>query len=110
MAKIASTGFKSHSGKKYSFNIYSLDTSFNNVGAVYIFSKRTIKDDTGTHSFIYIGETNDLSDRIPNHEKWPCVKKYGANCICTHTESHQETRRKIEDDLLDAHDPPCNKE
>ena len=83
MAELADATF-SAGGSKYSFKAYSTDTSFNDVSAVYIFTKRTVKDGKGSHSLLYIGETGELGTRIANHEKWDCVNSNGCNCICVH--------------------------
>jgi predicted GIY-YIG superfamily endonuclease len=108
MGKIAEATFKGASGEKYSFNVYSLDTEFNNIGAVYIFTKRTTEQDKGSHTFLYIGQTSELGDRIAQHEKWPCVRKYDANCICAHADEDEDSRLAKEADLLKANKPSCN--
>ena len=54
--------FSGKSGKKYLFNIYELNTSFNSVGGIYVFTKRIAKQaGSGTHTVIYIGKTENLS-------------------------------------------------
>lgn len=108
MAKITGATFKGKRGS-YSFEVYSLDTSFKAVGAVYIFTKRTIGvGGKGTHAFIYIGETDSLKDRIPNHEKWSCIERNGANCICVHRDDDEDSRLTKETDLRDGNATPCN--
>ena len=75
MSKIADATFHGNTGT-YNFGVYTTDTVFIDVGAVYIFSKRVVgADGKGTHTFLYIGETHSLEDRIPYHEKWPCVQR-----------------------------------
>jgi hypothetical protein len=108
MSKIADATFTGKSGQTYNFGVYTIDTTFKNVGGVYIFSKRTVSDGKGTHSFIYIGETDDLCERIACHEKWPCVERNGANAICTHAEGDGKKRLDIEADLRNGGDTPCN--
>lgn len=108
MAKITNATFKGEKGS-YIFEVYSLDTSFNAIGAVYIFTKRTVNaDGKGTHVLIYIGETDSLKQRIPNHEKWSCVKKNGANCICVHRDDDEDSRLTKETDLRAGNSTPCN--
>ncbi len=109
MAKIGTITLTGSSGKKYKFNIYPYSTQFETVGAVYYISKRTEKaDGSGSHSKIYIGQTGDLSERFDNHHKESCFKKHGANCISIHQEPDEDKRIEIEQDLIDAYDPPCN--
>ena len=108
MAKIADATFSGKTGS-YSFNVYSIDTTFKPIAAVYIFTKRTVDSSgKGSHQFIYIGQTDSLSDRIPNHEKWPCIRRNGANCICVHQDDNERPRVSKEADLLAANKTPCN--
>ena len=83
MGKIADATF-SAGGQEYAFGAYSTDTSFKDISAVYIFTKRTVNNGTGSHSFLYIGETSKLGSRIENHEKWGCVNSIRLQLyLCT---------------------------
>ena len=87
---------------------YSIDTSFNSVGAVYFITKRS-KDNGGhNHTRIYVGETGDLSTRFDDHHKAGCFNEHDANCICVYQEESESKRLKIEKDLIDNYNPPCN--
>ena len=108
MSRIGSVKFNGASGREYFFGVYSIDTDFNNVRAVYAFSKRIVKDEVGFHEVLYIGETEELGTRIKNHEKWPCVNNNGANCICVHPEEEKESRIDKESDLKFNYYAPCN--
>lgn len=109
MAKLATITFKGKSGNKYTFNVYSFDTDFKAIGAVYFVTERTEKaDGTGSHTRIYVGQTGDLSERIDNHHKQDCFEENDANCICVHSESNEDKRLEIEADLIDNYNPPCN--
>lgn len=108
MPKIADATFNGKSGS-YQFEVYPIDTTFKAVGAVYIFTNRTVdKTGKGSHSFIYIGQTDSLADRIPNHEKWPCIQRNKANFICIHRDDNEQSRLKKESDLLAGNQTPCN--
>ena len=110
MTKIATATFQGASGK-YSFEVYPADTNFNPVGAVYVFSKRVVAaNGRGTHDLLYIGQTDSLANRIPNHEKWEPVSSYGANCVCVHRDDDEQSRFKKETDLLIGNNAPCNDE
>ena len=98
MAELADATF-SAGGSEYSFTAYSADTSFNDVSAVYSFTKRTVKDGKGSHSFLYIGETGELGTRIASHEKWDCVNSHGCNCICVHRVEGEQARLDVESAL-----------
>jgi hypothetical protein len=109
MAKIADADFEGDSGSKYSFIVYPFGQAFKAVGGVYIVTKRTVKSDGGgSHDFIYIGQTGDLSARFDDHHKAECFKKYGANCICVHVSSDESQRFEIETDLCRHHSTRCN--
>ena len=96
------------SGKKYEYWIYPIGTSFKDSPGNYIFAKETAPD---RWTPVYIGETDSLKDRLSNHEKMPCVKRYGGTHVHAHTGSADEkTRRAEESDLPAKWDPPCNKE
>ncbi len=108
MAKIATATFNGKT-KAYNFDVYPANTSFNAVGAVYIFSRRTVNaDGKGSHALLYIGETESLKDRIPNHEKWACVRQENVNCICVHRDDNSVSRRAKESDLIAGNNTPCN--
>ncbi|MFY9227526.1 MAG: hypothetical protein WAQ98_32945 [Blastocatellia bacterium] len=110
MAKIADITFKGKSGS-YSFEVYPKNTSFNDVGAVYIFTKRKVSSDKkATHTLLYIGQTDSLKKRIPNHEKWPCVEENGVNCICVHRDDNEKSRLNKETDLRVSNQTPCNEQ
>lgn len=108
MVKIANSEFVGGSGTKYAFAVYSLDTTFKDVGAVYVFSKLTESQGEKSLSFLYIGETARLGTRISGHEKWPCVKQHGVNCICVYADDDQNSRLRTEADLLMRNITPCN--
>ena len=109
MAKIADADFEGLSGSKYGFEVYPFSQAFNEVGAVYIVTKRSLKSDgSGSHEFIYIGQTGDLPGRFDDHHKSACFKKHGANCICVLLSRDESRRFQIETDLCRNHNTPCN--
>lgn len=109
MTKVTSINFTGKSGKSYTFDTYDKKTSFNNVSAVYIFTKRyQRKDGAYTQDALYIGESAELGTRIMNHEKWPCVDKNGCTHISILRISGDKARIDAETDLRNAHKTPCN--
>jgi hypothetical protein len=101
--------FVGKSGNKYVFSIHALNTTFNAVGGVYVFTKATQTAAGGqTHKVIYVGQTGDLSSRFTDHHKQVCINGNGANSICVRGEADEATRLAIEKDLVDAYNPPCN--
>ena len=109
MAKVGELTLIGKSGSSYEFSVYAIDTNFRAVGAVYYISKRTSKPEGGgSHTALYVGQTEDLSERFNNHHKMDCCKKKGANCISVHLDGNEKSRLKKESDLVDAINPPCN--
>ena len=108
MGKISTMTFIGQSGTEYKFNVWTRDTSFNDVGGVYIFSNRNSQ--TKNHRVLYVGQTQSFKDRrLQHHEEWDkCANQRGGNVICTYQENSSIQRRRIERDLINNYDPPCN--
>lgn len=109
MAKIGTITLTGASGSKYTFNVYPYDTEFKELAAVYYISKRTGKSDgNGTHTHIYVGQTEDLSTRFDDHHDESCFKRNGANCKSILAESSKKIRLEIEADLVANLTTTCN--
>jgi hypothetical protein len=108
MAKIGTITYKGKSKTDYTFNLYPMDTSFSEIGAVYIVTKREVKDDKGTHTLLYVGQAEDMSTRFNDHHKQDCFDKKGGNCIGVHQLSKASDRDTVEEDLIASLNPPCN--
>ncbi len=94
------------SGEEYPYRIYKFGTTFNKAPANYIFAKESSPE---TLLAIYIGETEDISDRFDNHHKMPCIRQNEATYICVHTSSEdKKIRCKEEADLIANYNPDCN--
>jgi hypothetical protein len=95
------------SGNSYRYFIYNIGTNFKAVSGNYIF----VKASSGSRSAIYIGQTDDLCEDFENHPKMSCIREHGANQIHVRINKEFEDARKKEvADLIDAQNPPCNKE
>ena len=77
MSYLGPVDFPASSGDSYRFHAYTDDHVFDDVGAVYIFTR---KEDV--YYRLYIGRTDELGRRIRYHEKWPCVRQHNVNSIC----------------------------
>lgn len=108
MAKLGTVTIKGKSGTEYDFTVYPRGQSFNAVAVVYAISKRTVKDGKGSHEWIYIGETEDVSTRFDNHHKEYCFAEHDADCVSIHREDSEDERVRIEDDILKGRTWPCN--
>ena len=94
------------SGRQYEYRIFPLGTNFKAVPGNYIFAKEI---SPGQHVPIYIGETEDLSERFDNHHKMPCIRLQGATHIHVHQNQGGGAARRLEErDLVDKWNPPCN--
>jgi hypothetical protein len=91
VAKLATITLTGKSGAKYAFNVYPRTDTFNDVGAVYFMTER-VEDakGIGTHTWIYVGETGDLSGRPLNHHRKKCFDDHGANCLLIHSEQNRD--------------------
>jgi len=96
------------SGKVYEYEIHIIGTSFKNEPGNYIFAKETT---TGKWTPCYIGQTEDLNQRLGDHEKEACARRQGATHIHVHiTQGGQSVRRAEEADLIRKWKPPCNEQ
>ena len=108
-SKLGTLTLKGVSGNEYKFNVYPLNTDFKSIGGIYYISKRIVKENgIGSHSKLYIGQTEDLSERFDNHHKWDCFEENSANAISIYREESKDERLGIEKDLIDNYEPPCN--
>ncbi len=109
MAKIGTMKVSGKSGTEYAFDLYPTGTTFKPLGAVYIITMRVAKPTGGgTHTYIYVGETGDLSTRFDGHHKQECFDNNEVNCIGIHLDDSEDSRLSKESDLHEGHDWPCN--
>lgn len=107
MTAIGKVDLTGVSGLKYTFDIYSLDSIFNNICAIYIFANLNILNQITP---IYIGETTELGKRLTNHEKQFCAIAHNVNCFCIYPVNPM-LRFQVETDLINAYpNCPCNKQ
>lgn len=62
----------------------------------------------GSTHVIYVGETGNLRERFADHKKGDCFFEQGVECIIFIEEDDKESRKKLEDDLIERYTPPCN--
>lgn len=96
------------SGREYQYFIYPIGTSFKEEPGNYVFSKES---QPGKWSPCYIGQTENLNQRLENHEKEGCAVRNGATHIHVHlTAGGESVRRAEESDLITKWTPPCNEQ
>ncbi|WP_140977601.1 hypothetical protein [Bradyrhizobium guangdongense] len=72
----------------------------------YAFVKRL---PTGLYVPLYFGIADDLSARIPFHERWTDAMRAGATDVMTHTTPNGASAREAEErDLIQRWNPPLN--
>ena len=76
------------------------NTLFNEVAGVYL-----IVDING--SIIDVGETENLKDRIPSHERSLCWNRQGGVNLWFHHEPNQSQRLYKEKHIRDTFQPVC---
>lgn len=110
MTQYGKITYQGTSGTDYEFTVYSRDTSFDKIGAVYIITNR--HQDLGgghSHTLIYIGQTEDLSKGFDKHPQQGCFALYNYNCILVYRKDNEKVRMIVESDLLDKYSPLCNR-
>ena len=95
------------SGTQYKYLVAAIDAKLKKAAANYIFARQVASD---RWIPLYIGETDSLGERIPNHEKLPCVRQHGATHLHAHMNPEGEEVRKTEEaDLIRRWGPICNR-
>ncbi len=90
---------------RYWFASKMVNPSMKKEAGNYMFVKETSDD----WEPVYIGQTNNLDERLTNHPELPCVRRNNGTHLMAHTTPGGETARKDEeDDLIAQWNPPCN--
>ncbi len=112
MAGLGPVTFEGVYGEQYLFQIYTLDTTFKPLGAVYAILDRHPNPQGGGYlaTPIYFGQTGDLSARFEDHHRQLCFARNGANCIGIHLDGDETSRRAKETDLIRRWKPTCNQQ
>jgi hypothetical protein len=95
---------KGKSGGPYEFSVYKLNTLFAEVGGLYLFTKAV----GNSHTFIYLGHTQDLSSRFTNHHKEKCIDNHGGTHVSVCVIKKETERVAAEKDLLASYNFLCN--
>jgi predicted GIY-YIG superfamily endonuclease len=94
------------SGKSYAYEVHPFGTSLKAEAGNYIYAKLNTQ---GQWVPLYIGETEDLNDRVATHEKRECVRKNGVTHIHAHlTSGAKSVRLDEETNIRNNYNTPCN--
>ena len=93
------------SGRNYTYEVYEIPITPIAAPANYIFARWA----NNAWYALYIGETQNLADRLQNHEQWPCAQRNGVTHIHVHRGSADRSIRQTEErDLIARWNPICN--
>jgi hypothetical protein len=105
MAKAGEVSFLGNSRTVYKFGVYTLDTNFTDIGAVYIFCSTNAK---GQHQPRYVGATGELGHHIQDYNQWPRIRQCDVKCICVRVDKSESSRASIASDLIAYYNPVGN--
>ena len=95
------------SGKTYGYYYYTIGHKLQAKPGNYIFVKIVNNEWVP----VYIGETEDLDQRIATHEKRECARRNGASHIHVHlAQGIRQMRLDEETDLRQNFNPACNRQ
>lgn len=97
------------SGTDYWFDMHPVGASFDHQPGVYVFVRRTV---AGLWQVLYVGETDNFDDSLnaglEGLEAWTRIRDFFATHIGTLHVPDPAERKRIEADLRDGMQPPCN--
>ena len=109
MGKVGTVNWTGASRKIYSFDVYTMDTKFNEVECVYLYTKIV----NNIYQPIYVGQTSQLATRLDQHangdeDSEKCIQHSGATHLHVHMLKPESSRRSVENDLLKNYNWSCN--
>lgn len=113
MSNSPTTEIYGSSNEIYHFEIRFIESAFEDVGGVYIFSKIDIsfgRKKPIQHVHLYIGKTHSFKERLPEHEKLSDALDRGMETILLLRVKNEDCRKKIETDLIKKYKPILNKQ
>ena len=102
--------------QSHKFRVYESGTDWSQMpeaGGVYIFACR--ENPLGEWVPLYIGETENFADDLPDHEMWSTLERQGnfrrSNIYVHVLEVRGKSQRvNVQDELIREHDPRWNSE
>jgi len=90
----------------YEFNVHEPNAPWSHVGAVYLFCG--VKQPENQWILLYVGQTDDLADRLSTHERWPEAVQLGATHVHARAVPQVANRDLIEQELIRVYQPRMN--
>jgi hypothetical protein len=91
-------------GENLKFSVLHKAEKWNPVPGLYIFARLT-RDGWEP---LYVGQTDDFSNRIPHHERWEEAARLGAGYVHAVVVRSEATRKLYEKSLIQLLNPPLN--
>lgn len=83
---------------------HSVDANFNKIAGIYMITKPVAN---GHAVVVDVGETSDLSQRIPSHDRRDCWDDNEGGLLWFLAVASRDTRLEIEKMIRDAYPPTC---
>ena len=98
--------WRGQSNHVYDFRLHRIGEDLDEVAGCYILTK--VKGD-GKWAPIYVGQTQNLRDRLAFHRLPSCVARHGATHICVYTHDMRDDQHRslVERDLFRRLRPVC---
>lgn len=98
-------------GRWYEFDIARAQRVWEPVGGVYMFVKppEQASKDWGGPICLYVARTDDFSTTLARHDMWRAAENLGAREIHLITIKDDQTRARVEADLIEAQAPILNR-
>ncbi len=96
--------WKSKDGTELAFEPSPQASDWSDAGGLYLFGN--IKN--STWGIFYVGQTNNFSNRIPNHDRWSEARRLGATHVLAVVLESQAKRDKYEKELIQELQPSLN--
>jgi hypothetical protein len=94
------------SGSQYSYEICAFSSDWAKAPGNYAFA---FVNAQRLWQILYVGQADDFSSRMRNHERWPEALRLGATHVLAHVNRLGESTRLTEErDLIHAYNPPMN--
>ena len=92
------------SGASYAFRAYPKNSSWNAVAGNYAILRQV-----SGGAVVYVGETENLGDRMANHHRQTCFDRNAWTHLAFRGEGSADRRRAVELDLMAHYKPTCNR-
>jgi hypothetical protein len=97
--------WKSIDNRELLFSAYSLNSTWPDIGGLYIFS---YVDRYGSVEFLYIGKATSFKERFSKHKRWDEACAKGATHVLVAIVHNEFERGSLEKMLIQEFHPPMN--